>query len=74
MILEFSPIRVQVQFGFQSSDSQVFNQVFIYDNAGRLVLTSTKASSSVDVSFLASGAYSVVTDNNKIAPIKIIKQ
>jgi hypothetical protein len=59
---------------FQTSDMNSFQQVFIYDNTGRLVVHQNTPTTSIDQSHLSNGMYTILTDNTKISSFKIIKQ
>jgi hypothetical protein len=59
---------------FKTSDNNSFQQVFIYDNSGRLVLHQNTPTTSIDLSHLSNGIYTILTDNTKINSFKIIKQ
>ncbi|SFC84500.1 Por secretion system C-terminal sorting domain-containing protein [Flexibacter flexilis DSM 6793] len=59
---------------FQSPENIPFKEVFIFDNAGRLVMQKTNQGTPIDLSGLANGLYTVSTDNKKISSFKIVKQ
>jgi len=59
---------------FKSLDNSLFQQVFIYDNTGRLVIHQSTPAPSIDLTHLSNGIYTILTDNTKINSLKIIKQ
>lgn len=59
---------------FQSPENVPFKEVFIYDNAGRLVMQKTNQGTPIDLSGLANGLYTIGTDNPKISSFKIVKE
>jgi hypothetical protein len=59
---------------FKSSDNNTFQQIFIYDNTGRLVLHRTTPTTSIDLTNLSNGIYTITTNNTEINSFKIIKQ
>ncbi len=58
----------------QTSDMNSFQQVFVYDNTGRLVVHQNTPTTSIDLTHLSNGIYTILTDNTKINSFKIIKQ
>lgn len=59
---------------FKTSNKNSFQQIFIYDNTGRLVLHQNTPTASIDLTHLSVGIYTILTDNTNINSLKIIKQ
>lgn len=59
---------------FATSGNSSFQQIFVYDMSGQIVLQATNMNRFVDLSGLPDGMYLILTDNQNIKSFKIIKQ
>ena|SRR5688572_2301045 len=71
--LRIFPNPVSNTLYFESSKENLFKQIFIYDKLGKCVLTTVNNQSSIDLTSITKGIYTIRTDNKNIRSFKIIR-